>query len=151
MIAAISAYISLLEHDLVLALAYGGFDPAKDDLTSHDRITLGRDVAQRGEEARRVLPVLLPAGRGRPARTPFGLLIWALPVVAWTRCGESYRSVVGPCIGWRVGGMRDMPVEALFPESRERFELGSSGWSWVLGTDAVGGPPHRDFTDEGGA
>jgi hypothetical protein len=34
MIAAISAYISLLEHDLVLALAFSGFDPAKDDLTS---------------------------------------------------------------------------------------------------------------------
>ena len=33
MIAAISAYVSLLEHDLVLALAFSGFDPAKDDLT----------------------------------------------------------------------------------------------------------------------
>ena len=33
MIAAISAYISLVEHVLVLALAFSGFDPAKDDLT----------------------------------------------------------------------------------------------------------------------
>ncbi|MEV4181739.1 hypothetical protein AB0J28_09880 [Streptosporangium canum] len=33
MIAAISAYISLLEHDLVLALAFHGFDPDRDDLT----------------------------------------------------------------------------------------------------------------------
>ncbi|MEO3861756.1 hypothetical protein [Acrocarpospora sp. B8E8] len=33
MIAAISAYISLLEHDLVLALAFNGFDPDRDDLT----------------------------------------------------------------------------------------------------------------------
>ena len=32
---------------------------------------------------------------------------------------------------------------------RGRFELGSSGWSWVSGVDAVGGPPHGDFTDDG--
>jgi hypothetical protein len=47
--------------------------------------------------------------------------------------------------------MGDMSVEALFPEGRERFELGSSGWSRVLGIDAVGGPPYCDFADEGGA
>ena len=28
--------------------------------------------------------------------------------------------------------------------------MGSSGWSRVLGIDAVGGPPHCDFADEGG-
>ena len=45
-----------------------------------------------------------------------------------------------------------MPVEALFPQGRERFELASfSGWSRVLGIDAVGGAPHCDFADEGGA
>jgi hypothetical protein len=45
-----------------------------------------------------------------------------------------------------------MPVEALFPQCRKRFELASfSGWSRVVGIDAVGGPPHRDFADEGGA
>jgi len=60
--------------------------------------------------------------------------------------------LVGPCICWRVGGTRDIPVEALFPEGRERFELAScSGWSRVLGIDAVSGPPHCDFADEGGA
>jgi hypothetical protein len=48
--------------------------------------------------------------------------------------------------------MRDSPVEALFPEDRERFELGSSsGWLRVLGIDAVGGPPHCNFADECGA
>ena len=47
--------------------------------------------------------------------------------------------------------MGDIPVEALFPAGRECFELGSSGWPRVLGIDAVGGPPHRDFADEGGA
>ena len=60
-------------------------------------------------------------------------------------------SLVGLCICWRVGGTRDIPVEALLPEGRERFELGSSGWSRVLGIDAVGGAPHCDFADEGGA
>lgn len=34
MIAAISAYLSLLEHDLVLALAFSDFDPDEDDLTA---------------------------------------------------------------------------------------------------------------------
>jgi hypothetical protein len=44
-----------------------------------------------------------------------------------------------------------MPVESLFPQGRERFELASSsGWSRVLGIDAVGGPPYCDFANEGG-
>jgi hypothetical protein len=34
MVAAITAYLSLLEHELVLALAFIDFDPAKDDLTA---------------------------------------------------------------------------------------------------------------------
>jgi len=46
--------------------------------------------------------------------------------------------------------MGDMSVESLFPESRKRFELGSSGWSRVLGLDAVGGSPYCDFAHEGG-
>ena len=41
-----------------------------------------------------------------------------------------------------------MPFEVLLPQGRERFELGSSGWSRVLRIDAVGGPPHSDFADE---
>jgi hypothetical protein len=96
---------------------------------------------------------VLSAGPGRPARSPFGLLVRALRVVAWTKCGACCLSLVGPRIGWRVGGARDMPVEVLFPEGRERFELAfsSSGWSRVLGIDAVGGAPHCDFADKGGA
>jgi len=42
-------------------------------------------------------------------------------------------SLVGRRICWRIGGTRDMPVEALFPQGRERFELVFSGWSRVLG------------------
>ena len=44
-----------------------------------------------------------------------------------------------------------MPFEVLFPQGRERFELGSSGWSRVLGIDAVGGAPHSDFADKASA
>jgi hypothetical protein len=44
-----------------------------------------------------------------------------------------------------------MPVEALFPQGRERLELASSGWSRVLGIDTVGGPPYCHFADERGA
>jgi hypothetical protein len=44
-----------------------------------------------------------------------------------------------------------MPVEALFPQDRGCLELGFSGWSRVLGIDAVGGPPHFDLTNEGAA
>ena len=53
---------------------------------------------------------------------------------------------------WRVGGKRDIPVEALFPESGGCLELAcSSGCARVLGIDAIGGAPHGDFTDKGGA
>ncbi len=44
-----------------------------------------------------------------------------------------------------------MPVEALFPQGGGCLELASSsssGWSRVLGIDAVGGPPHCDFANE---
>ena len=94
---------------------------------------------------------VLSAGRGRPAGTPFGLLVRALSDVAWTECGVSCVWLVGTRICGRVGGTRDISVEALFPQGRERFELSSSGWSWVLGIDAVGGPPYCNVADEGGA
>jgi hypothetical protein len=44
-----------------------------------------------------------------------------------------------------------MPVEALFPQGGGCLELASSsGWSWVLGIDVVGGSPYCDFANEGG-
>jgi hypothetical protein len=95
--------------------------------------------------------VLLSAGCGRPARTPFGFLVRALPGVASTKCGKSCLSLVGPRICWWGGSTRDMPVEALFPQGRERFELASSGWARILGIDAVGGAPHCEFAEESGA
>jgi hypothetical protein len=94
----------------------------------------------------------LSAGRGRPAQTPFGSLVRALPVgVAATNGDACCLSLVASCIWWRIRGTRDIAVEALFPQGREGFELSSSGWSRVFGIDAIGGPPHCDFTNEGGA
>jgi len=78
-------------------------------------------------------------------------LVRALPVVEAARQSPSCLSLVGLCICWRVGGTRDIPVEALLPEGRKRFELGSSGWSRIFGIDAVGGAPHCDFADQGAA
>jgi hypothetical protein len=80
-------------------------------------------------------------------------LVRVLPVVVpASKCGVvCFLSLVKPRVVCRIGGTGDIPVKALFPQGRERFELGSSGWSRVLGIDAVGGPPHRDFADEGGA
>ena len=94
---------------------------------------------------------MLPARSVRPARTRCWLLVRGSPIAVATKCGASFLWLVAPCICWRVGGTCDFPVEASFPESRKRFELGSSGWSRVLGVDAVGGAPHRDFTNQGGA
>jgi hypothetical protein len=94
---------------------------------------------------------VLSAGRGRPPGTPLVGLVRALLVVVAAKCGACGMSLVGPGICCRLGGTRDIPVEVLFPRGWERFELGSSGWSRVLGIDAVGGPPHCDFADEGGA
>jgi hypothetical protein len=79
-------------------------------------------------------------------------LVRASPVVVLaSRSDASCLSFVGPRIFWRVGGTRDLPIEVLFPEGRARFEVGSSGWSRVLGIDAVGGTPYCDFANEVGA
>jgi hypothetical protein len=94
---------------------------------------------------------VLSAGGGRPARTLFGSLVRASAVVVTAWCGARCLSLVALCICWRIGGTRDIAVKALFPQGRERFELGSSGWSRVLAIDAVGGPPHCDFTNEAAA
>ena len=46
--------------------------------------------------------------------------------------------------------MGDLPVVSLFPEGGGCVELASSGWSRVLGIDAVGGPPYCDFANKAG-
>ena len=52
----------------------------------------------------------------------------------------------------RVGaGMGDALLEALSPFDRISLQLFGSRGSMVVRVDAVGGPPHRGFTDESGA
>ena len=40
-------------------------------------------------------------------------------------------------------------VEVVLPEGGSGLQLSCSGWSWVVGVDAVGGPPHGDFSNDG--
>jgi hypothetical protein len=90
---------------------------------------------------------VLSAGRGLARWDVVRVLVRALPDVAWTECGASCVWLVGPRICGRVGGTRDIPVEALFPQGRKHVELSSSGWSGVLGIDAVGGPPYCNVAE----
>jgi hypothetical protein len=48
-----------------------------------------------------------------------------------------------------VAAAGESSVEVVLPEGRSCLQLCCSGWSSVAGVDAVGGPPHGDFTDDG--
>ena len=48
-----------------------------------------------------------------------------------------------------VAAAGETSVEVVLPEGRSCLQLCCSGWSWVAGVDAVGGPPHGDFTNDG--
>ena len=48
-----------------------------------------------------------------------------------------------------VAAAGETSVEVVLPEGRSCLKLSCSGWSWVVGVDAVGGPPHGDFTNDG--
>ena len=47
-----------------------------------------------------------------------------------------------------IAGAGESAVEALLAFRESGLELFWSGWSAVLGVDAVGGPPHGDISDE---
>ena len=75
-----------------------------------------------------------------------------LIVVLATLQGSGSRLPPGGIQTGRVGaGLGDALLEALSPFDRRRLQLCGSGGSMVVGVDAVGGPPHGDVTDEGGA
>ena len=96
-------------------------------------------------------PLASRAGRTRPLVD----LGWARPVRVDLRDGQLQRWNQLPASGnpswpgrrWR-GRYFGRGVVARGPK---RSAAVRSGWSAVLGVDAVGGPPHGDFTDEGGA
>jgi len=48
-----------------------------------------------------------------------------------------------------VTAVGEASVEVVLPEGRSCLQLSCSGGSWVVGVDAVGGPPHSDFTNDG--
>jgi hypothetical protein len=48
-----------------------------------------------------------------------------------------------------VAAAGESSVEVMLPERRSCLQLCCPGWSWVVGMDAVGGPPYGDFSDDG--
>jgi hypothetical protein len=48
-----------------------------------------------------------------------------------------------------VDAVGETAVEVVLPDGGSCLQLCCSGWSRVVGVDAAGGPPHRDFTDDG--
>jgi hypothetical protein len=91
MIPAIWAYISLLDHDLVLALAFSGFDPAKDDLTS----MIGSRWGRRGPAERGGAPAgSLSCYRRGPLGRRSGFWYW--------RCRVSWLRVSAVCAACRL-------------------------------------------------
>jgi hypothetical protein len=73
-------------------------------------------------------------------------------IVLATLQGSGCSSPPRAILTGRVGaGLGDALVEAVPPFDRLSLHLSWSGGSMVVRVDAVGGPPHGDFTDEGGA
>jgi hypothetical protein len=61
-------------------------------------------------------------------------------------------NLIFPCVCVNAAaGQGNFSVEALLPEGGHGLQLSCSGWSAVLGVDAVGGSPDLDFTEEGDA
>ena len=54
-------------------------------------------------------------------------------------------------VGRVVASARDASIEMLLPCGRSSRQLYWSGVAAVMGVDAIGGPPHGDFTNESGA
>jgi hypothetical protein len=93
------------------------------------------------------------SGRVRTAPwTPSGCLVRALAVVVVViTCSASCPSPSELRIPRQLTKTGDSSVEVLLPQGRGCLELDASGWSWVPLIDAVGGPPYRNFANEGGA
>jgi hypothetical protein len=65
---------------------------------------------------------------------------------------RGFTNLTFPCVcANAVAGQGNFSVEVLLPEGGHGLQLSCSGWSAVLGVDAVGGSPDLDFTEEGDA
>jgi hypothetical protein len=74
------------------------------------------------------------------------------PAAVDLRAGDHPRSEQARALGCQtdvVAAVGDTAVEVVLPDGGSCLQLCCSGWSWVVGVDAVGGPPHHDFTDDG--
>ncbi len=95
----------------------------------------------------------LEARAGRPR--PLVDLGWALPVVPIfvTATFKGGTNSLPPEIqvGRVVASVGDASIEMLLPFGRSGRQLFWSGRAAVMGVDAIGGPPHGDFTNESGA
>jgi hypothetical protein len=98
----------------------------------------------------RALAGLLWAGAGWRVRVDGGWLGRALSIlVPAITCGWGRRAL------WDVkttevvvAAPGEASVEVVLPEGPSCGQLCCSGWPWVVGVDAVGGPPHGDFTND---
>jgi hypothetical protein len=101
----------------------------------------------------RMADVPLEARARRPR--PLVDLGWALPVVSIfvTATFKGGTNSLPPEIqvGRVVAGVGDAAIEMLLPFGRSGRQLIGSGGAAVVGVDAIGGPPHGDFTNESGA
>ena len=93
-------------------------------------------------------------GRARRPQPPVDLG-WAGPLVSIfvTATFRSGTNSLPPEIrvGRVVASVDDASIEMLLPFGRSGRQLLWSGGAAVVGVDAIGGPPHGDFTNESGA
>jgi hypothetical protein len=71
-------------------------------------------------------------------------------VTATFRCGTNSLPAEIQ-VGRVVAGVGDASIEMLLPFGRSGRQLYWSGGAGVVRVDAIGGPPHGDFTNESGA
>jgi hypothetical protein len=97
--------------------------------------------------------VPLEARARRPR--PLVNLRWVLPAVsifvAATFKGRTNSLPQEINVGRVVAGVGDAAIEMLLSFCRSGRQLFCSGGAAVMGIDAIGGPPHGDFTNESGA
>ena len=119
-------------------------------------ITRSRSVVLRGHagKARRADNLAVVSGRVRPARSDavrvFGTGVGCRGAGVEVRYVLSVVRQTSRCLTDRRNGRYD--GRGVVSRGPGGFRVGSSsGWSRVLGIDAVGGAPHCDFANEVGA
>jgi hypothetical protein len=84
--------------------------------------------------------VRMDRGRFGPVRSIF------VPAITF---GCSRRALWNVTTDAVLAAVGETSVEVVLPEGRGCLQLCCPGWSWVVGVDAIGCPPHRDFAHDG--